>query len=119
MNIEFHGKTVIVTGAAHGFGRAIAFGFSSRGGNVWACDLLADELAETRRLCQAVGGQCEVRQVDVTDRDAVPPSPESRSVQPGGRVDILVNNAGGVLGQVGRPWKRSVWTSGTASSPST
>ena len=28
MNIEFGGKTVIVTGAAHGFGRAIAVGFA-------------------------------------------------------------------------------------------
>lgn len=27
MNIEFPGKTVIVTGGAHGFGRAIAHAF--------------------------------------------------------------------------------------------
>ena len=104
MNIEFHGKTVIVTGAAHGFGRAIALGFSSRGANVWACDLLADELAETRRLCQAAGGLCEVRTVDVTDRNAIFAFVrEAEASTPAGRVDILVNNAGGVLGQVGRP----------------
>ncbi len=47
MNIEFGDKTVIVTGAAHGFGRAIALAFAQRGANVWACDKLADELAET------------------------------------------------------------------------
>lgn len=104
MNIEFHDKTVIVTGAAHGFGRAIALGFSSRGANVWAGDLLADELAETRRLCQAAGGLCEVRTVDVTDRDAIFAFVrEAEASTPSGRVDILVNNAGGVLGQVGRP----------------
>lgn len=104
MNIEFHGKTVIVTGAAHGFGRAIAFGFSSRGGNVWACDLLADELAETQRLCEAAGGKCQVRQVDVTDQASVFAfAREAEASSPAGRVDILVNNAGGVLGQVGRP----------------
>ena len=104
MNIEFSDKTVIVTGAAHGFGRAIALGFSSRGANVWACDLLADELAETQRLCQAAGGLCEVRTVDVTDRDAVFAFVrEAEASTPAGRVDILVNNAGGVLGQVGRP----------------
>lgn len=98
MNIQFHNKTVLVTGAAHGFGRAIAVAFAQRGATVWGCDLLGDELAETQRLCRAVGVDCEVRTVDVTDRDAI-----GRLVAEAGQIDILVNNAGGVLGQVGRP----------------
>jgi 3-oxoacyl-[acyl-carrier protein] reductase len=102
MNIEFSNKTAIVTGAAHGFGRAISLAFAQRGARVWACDVLADELAETRRLCLAAGGQCEVRVVDVTDRDAVNAFVAEVTATTG-RVDILVNNAGGVLGQVGRP----------------
>ena len=53
MNIDFAGKTVIVTGAAHGFGRAISLAFAERGAHVWACDVLADELAETER-CAAL-----------------------------------------------------------------
>ena len=56
MNISFEGKTVIVTGAAHGFGRAIALGFAQRGANVWACDKMADELAETARLAADFDG---------------------------------------------------------------
>jgi 3-oxoacyl-[acyl-carrier protein] reductase len=102
MKIEFTGKTVIVTGAAHGFGRAIAVAFAARGATVWACDLLADELAETGQICQQAGGVCRVRTVDVTDRDAVFAFVEE-TIAASGRVDILVNNAGGVLGQVGRP----------------
>ncbi|KXK54511.1 MAG: 3-ketoacyl-(acyl-carrier-protein) reductase [Chloroflexi bacterium OLB13] len=47
MNIEFHGKVVVVTGAAHGFGRAMAAAFAARGAVIWACDLLEDELRET------------------------------------------------------------------------
>ena len=47
------GKTVIVTGAAHGFGRAISLAFAQRGAHVWACDVLADELAETQQLVPA------------------------------------------------------------------
>ena len=43
MNITFPDKTVIVTGAAHGFGRAIALAFATRGARVWACDVVADE----------------------------------------------------------------------------
>ncbi len=104
MHIEFHGKTVIVTGAAHGFGRAIALAFAQRGAQVWACDRLADELAETAQLCAEVGGNCQARTVDITDRDAIFAFVrEAEASQPSHRIDILVNNAGGVAGQVGRP----------------
>ena len=71
MNIHFQDKTVLVTGAAHGFGRAIALAFATRGAQVWACDLLANEVAETAALCQAAGGICTAQQVDVTDHAAV------------------------------------------------
>ncbi|MFN8446674.1 MAG: SDR family NAD(P)-dependent oxidoreductase [Caldilineaceae bacterium] len=98
MDIQFGEKTVLVTGAAHGFGRAIALAFAERGARVWGCDLLTDELAETRQRCLEVGGRCEVRTVDVSDPIAV-----ANLVNEIGAVQILVNNAGGVLGQVGRP----------------
>jgi 3-oxoacyl-[acyl-carrier protein] reductase len=84
-------KTVVVTGAAHGFGRAISVAFAERGANVWACDVIEDELRETGKVCTT-------RVVDVRDRRAV-----DAFVAEAGRVDILVNNAGGVLNQVGRP----------------
>ncbi len=98
MNIQFSGKTALVTGAAHGFGRAIAQALAARGAKVWVCDLLPEELAETVRMCQEAGGDCTARTVNVTDRDAV-----GALVAEAGQIDILVNNAGGVLGQVGRP----------------
>jgi 3-oxoacyl-[acyl-carrier protein] reductase len=84
-------KTVVVTGAAHGFGRAISLAFAERGANVWACDVIEDELRETGKVCTT-------RVVDVRDRRAV-----DAFVAEAGRVDILVNNAGGVLNQIGRP----------------
>ncbi|MBI5670549.1 MAG: SDR family oxidoreductase [Chloroflexi bacterium] len=102
MLIEFQNKTVIVTGAAHGFGRAISLAFAQRGAEVWACDVLPDELDETRRLCLEAGGECHVRTVDVSDRDQVLAFTDE-TVQQYGQVHILINNAGGVLGQVGRP----------------
>jgi 3-oxoacyl-[acyl-carrier protein] reductase len=99
MNIRFDDRTAIVTGAAHGFGRAIAQAFAARGARVWACDLLAEELAETQRLCD---GACETGRVDVSDSGQVHAFVR-KAEQRSGHVDILVNNAGGVLGQVGRP----------------
>ena len=101
MTMDFHGKTAIVTGAAHGFGRAIAQAFAARGATVWGCDVNGDELRETARSCNAAGHACEVREVDVHDRDAVNGLVAKASAATG-HVDILVNNAGGVLGQVGR-----------------
>jgi 3-oxoacyl-[acyl-carrier protein] reductase len=95
MNLDFTGRIAIVTGAAHGFGRAISQAFAARGARVWAGDVIEDELAETQRLC---GEACTTRVVDVRDKNAV-----DRFVAKAGDVHILVNNAGGVLGQVGRP----------------
>jgi 3-oxoacyl-[acyl-carrier protein] reductase len=102
MNIAFSGKTAIVTGAAHGFGRAISLAFAARGASVWACDVIEDEVLETQKRCAATGGACVARVVDVSDKDAVDAFVADASAATG-RVDILVNNAGGVLGQVGRP----------------
>ena len=102
MNIAFDGKTAIVTGAAHGFGRAISLAFAQRGASVWACDVVEDELLETQRLCVAAGGACAARLVDVSDKNAADTF-VAGALAATGRVDILVNNAGGVLGQVGRP----------------
>lgn len=102
MHIEFSGKNVMVTGAAHGFGRAISLAFAQRGATVWACDILAEELAETQQLCAAAGGSCQVRTIDVRDQQAVFDfvAEATADSQP---IHILVNNAGGVLGQIGRP----------------
>jgi 3-oxoacyl-[acyl-carrier protein] reductase len=102
MQIRFDGRVAVVTGAAHGFGRAIALNLSSLGAHVVGCDILADELSETARLAGLAGAPLEVRVLDVSDREAVR-AMARETVDAHGRVDILVNDAGGVLGQVGRP----------------
>jgi 3-oxoacyl-[acyl-carrier protein] reductase len=101
VNVDFTGRAAIVTGGAHGFGRAIALAFAERGASVWVCDVVEDELRETHDLCVSAGGRCDARLVDVADKEAV--DRFVGDVAAAGRIDILVNNAGGVLGQVGRP----------------
>lgn len=99
MNITFDNRVVTVTGAAHGFGRAIAQAFAARGATVHICDVNEAGLRETAALC---GEACRTHLVDVGHRDAVRAAIAAIEAD-SGAVDILVNNAGGVLGQVGRP----------------
>jgi 3-oxoacyl-[acyl-carrier protein] reductase len=97
------GQVAIVTGAAHGIGRAISVELAREGASVWACDVLERELAETRRAVgERAEGPCRGEVVDVTDAARV--TAFVREVtDTEGRVDILVNAAGGVAGQVMRP----------------
>jgi len=99
VRFDFSGQTVLVTGAAHGFGRAIAGAFGVRGANVYVCDVIEHELAGTVDI---VGERCRGAVVDVTDRQAVGAWVEGARAETE-RIDVLVNNAGGVLGQIGRP----------------
>ena len=102
MQYDFSGQRVIVTGAAHGFVKAIAQAFAGLGDEVWACDILSDEVVETRSLIRSAGGLCQARTVNVRVRAEV--QEFVREVCSDGEpVQVLVNNAGGVLGQVGRP----------------
>jgi 3-oxoacyl-[acyl-carrier protein] reductase len=101
MHIRFDGRTAIVTGAAHGFGRAIALGFAALGAHVVACDIVRDELEETVRLGRECG-RVVPRVLDVSNRGAVH-ALAAEVLRDTQRIDVLVNDAGGVLGQVGRP----------------
>ncbi len=97
MQIRFDGKTVVVSGAGHGFGRCIAETFAGLGARVFGCDLSAAELAETAKA----GVQTTV--LDLTDRAAAAAWIAQVDQASGGPVDVLVNNAGGVAGQEMRP----------------
>ena len=91
---DFSGRVVAVTGAAMGFGRAIAQSFVARGARVFACDIDAAGLAET-----AVGHAITTSAFDLTDRAKAAAWVHGI----GATIDVLVNNAGGMRGQHGKP----------------
>lgn len=100
-DLRFDGRVAVVTGAAHGIGRAIAVELARRGSTVFASDVLEPELRETAAAAVAAGGACEAVVTDVTDVAQVAALVAAGEEVHGG-IDILVNVAGGVRGQVGR-----------------
>lgn len=87
------GKSVIVTGAANGIGRAIARRFAEEGCAVGIFDLDETGALGCAGEIQAAGGHSHVELVDITDYAAVERAVQSfESAR--GPTDVLVNNAG-------------------------
>lgn len=96
---DFTGVTVAVTGAGHGFGRAIAQSFAALGAQVFATDLSAEELEDTADY----PGVIHTTAFDLTKPGAAKSWIAGIERDTEGPVGVLVCNAGGVRGQVGRP----------------
>ena len=83
-------RTVIVTGAATGIGRAFAVACAEQGANVVAADMNPAE--ETVAQIEGAGGTAIAVEVDVSD-DASVHAMAAAALERFGRVDGLVNNA--------------------------
>ncbi len=86
------GKTIVVTGAAHGIGKAYARRLVDEGAHVVVCDIDGEALdAEVERL-RAAGGDIIGRRADVRDLEAMQ-ALGAAAAERSGRIDGLVNNA--------------------------
>ncbi len=89
---ELAGKTVVVTGASAGVGRATAIAFAKKGATVALLARGEDGLAGASRDVEAAGGRAFVHVVDVADADAVFAAADAVEASCG-PIDIWVNNA--------------------------
>jgi 3-oxoacyl-[acyl-carrier protein] reductase len=89
---RFNGKVVIVTGAGHGIGQAIALRFGTEGARVVVNDI---DAASAERVAQAIiaeGGSALGATADVSDKAQVDRLFET-TLEQFGTLDVLVNNA--------------------------
>lgn len=90
--MRFEGKTVLITGAASGIGRAAAIAFASEGAKVMIGDL-DDRAGETVALIEARGGAAAFTRTDVSDEASVD-GLVAACVDRFGGLDAAFNNAG-------------------------
>ncbi len=101
--MDLRDKTVIVTGAGSGVGRALALEFGLRGARVICAARRASRIRETAAAIEAAGGAALAVETDVTDTRQVERM-VSRSIDAFGRIDVLFNNAGS-FAALGAVWE--------------
>ncbi|MFJ4278395.1 SDR family NAD(P)-dependent oxidoreductase [Streptomyces massasporeus] len=87
------GKSVIVTGAASGIGRAAALRFAGEGARVLVADLNAEGAKSVVETVESAGGTALAVTGDLSDA-AVVDAVVAAAVGTFGGIDVLVNNAG-------------------------
>jgi len=96
---DFAGKIAVVTGGGTGMGRELVRQLAAEGCNVAMCDISADAMAETRRLCEVdklpQGLRISTHIADVSVEDELLRFRDELAEQHAtGKIHLLFNNAG-------------------------
>ena len=96
---DFNGKIAVITGGGTGMGRELARQLVAEGASVAMCDVLADNLAETKRICESgglpAGVKVSTHSADVADEQAmVRFADEVAREHETDKIHLLFNNAG-------------------------
>ena len=115
MNLNFEGKTVIVTGGSRGIGAAISVMFASCGANVMVGYLpIEKDIAGLKQVMQEVkdfSGSVDSMEADVTYPEDMQCLYEKTLARFGG-VDVLVNSAGFTIPAKAQELSPNMWKSG-------
>ena len=87
-------KTVFITGAAAGIGRATALNFAAKGYVVGAYDIDAAGLQSLAEEIANLGAKAITGHLDVTDSEEMAERVTEFAHQTDGRLDVMINNAG-------------------------
>lgn len=91
--MHLKGRTALVTGAAHGIGRASAIALADQGCDIAASDIDAEGLGELEKEIMSAGGRFVAIKADMGDLVDIDRMVKT-TVGEFERIDILVNNAG-------------------------
>lgn len=92
-NGTFTGKVAFVTGAGSGIGRTTALAFAREGANVVVADIAEQNIQDTTRLIEEIGGRALGVTCDVTRTEDVTAA-LAKTIETFGRLDVAFNNAG-------------------------
>jgi NAD(P)-dependent dehydrogenase (short-subunit alcohol dehydrogenase family) len=87
------GKTVMITGASSGIGKAAAIKVAAAGGKVLLVARTPEKLEETKAEIEEAGGEAHIHRADLSDTEDIERM-ANEVLEEHGRVDVLVNNAG-------------------------
>ena len=109
---SFEGKIAVVTGGGTGMGRELCLQLVKEGCNVATCDVLMENLEETKKLCQEINSDALVtlHQCDVSSEEAMNHFRDEVVAAHGDKINLLFNNAGiGGGGSFMNPEDRADW----------
>ena len=109
---SFAGKIAVVTGGGTGMGRELCLQLVKEGCNVATCDVLMENLVETKTLCQKLNPDIMVtlHQCDVSSEEAMNQFRDEVIAAHGDKINLLFNNAGiGGGGSFMNPEDRADW----------
>ncbi len=86
-------KTIVITGAGRGIGRALAVRFATQGAHIALLDMNATDLAASAQQCAELGVRAKAYTVDVS-READIAAALDAVVSDFGSLDVIINNAG-------------------------